>query len=1123
MARKRFIFLYCLQTFLNWKRSWVKIGFGTVAQLLAVLVISDTPCFGQITPDATLGTESSQVNSHVMIKGLEGERIDGGAVRGGALFHSFSEFNVNDGQRVYFSNPNGITNIFTRVTGADISRIFGTLGVDGSANLFLLNPQGIRFGPKAQLDIQGSFVASTANSLQFPDGSEFSATNPKAPSLLTMSVTPGVQWGAFASRGTITNQGGNLTVGKDLTLAAENLDLQGQLHATRDLTLFAQNQVKVRDSVTNEFIASAGRNLTVQGNGGIDVLALNHPTQTAFASGGNLSLMSDGNISVDTHFSSGGSFAISSVSGGLANLVSFYDPIISANGDVDVAANYTGTSLLVEATGNIRFQGDISITGADNHTLPIGQDTETLTKSSALILRSGQSTLAYGGVNSDNIPTDSNGSMLEGITLAKDVVLQPLNGIGGIVSLTAASGDVNTKLISTNGQKDTSFALSDEAISIGGAISIEATRGSINTGDLLSYSKEAGNGGNITLRAGGDIETTHISSSSVSYYNEAGDGGNITLRAGGDIKTDDIDSYSLSFGNEASNGGNITLRAGGDIKTTDISSYSFSYGKAGNGGNITLRAGGDIKTTDISSYSYSKEAGNSGTGGAIVLSAENGDIVGTRFEAYNYDPQTDDFVKEFRYPFLNSFSVSQQGTAEHGGDVTLKAKNNVSNLEIVTLSSSAAAGKVQLEGFGNLSLDNTKILTSARRTVKIGWETITLDVSLASQSGDVTITNHLGNLTFNNSLIESDTKGSNPAGSVTVISAGTVTFNNSQIIANTSAQGNGGDIKITARDSVTLTGNAKLAVESSNTGNGGTISINTRQLTTEDNAKISASAEKKGKGGSINIQAETLKLDRGQIISQSKESQAGDITLNLNDLLLMRHHSAISASAGTPKSIGNGGNININIKDGFVIALPTENSDIIANAFGGNGGRIDIRASRILGLQQQGPEELNKISTNRSSDISASSDVGTQGQVSIQTPNIDPSQGLVQLSTELIDPTGLIAAGCGSNSSRVAQGKSEFVLTGRGGLPANPDDALSAGAVSTDWVTRNTQGISNNSHVRPVINSNAVSTSGTSAPLIEAQGMVRKANGDIVLTAQPVVTNLHQSSLPAQFCHVTQN
>ena len=107
----------------------------------------------------------------------------------------------------------------------------------------------------------------------------------------------------------------------------------------------------MRDSVANRFSAQAGSNLYVRGDQGIDILALNHPGN-AFESGGNLSLVSDGIISGDAHFASGGSFSILDLLGNPGNFVSLYDPIISSVRDV-VLGNYSGVSLKVESMGSI--------------------------------------------------------------------------------------------------------------------------------------------------------------------------------------------------------------------------------------------------------------------------------------------------------------------------------------------------------------------------------------------------------------------------------------------------------------------------------------------------------------------------------------------------------------------------------------------------------------------------------------------------------------------------------------------------------------------------------------------------------------------------------------------------
>jgi len=154
----------------------------------------------QIVLDSTLGSESSVVTPNGSINGSPSDKIDGGAIRGTNLFHSFQEFNVSEGRGIYFSNPDGIENILSRVTGTNTSNIWGKLGVLGNANLFLINPNGIIFGQNASLDVKGSFVASTASSFKFNDQTEFSATASQTTPLLTVSVPSGLQYGANTGR-----------------------------------------------------------------------------------------------------------------------------------------------------------------------------------------------------------------------------------------------------------------------------------------------------------------------------------------------------------------------------------------------------------------------------------------------------------------------------------------------------------------------------------------------------------------------------------------------------------------------------------------------------------------------------------------------------------------------------------------------------------------------------------------------------------------------------------------------------------------------------------------------------------------------------------------------------------
>ena len=154
----------------------------------------NNPVFAQLTPDNTLGAEGSIVTPQQLR-----DLIQGGAIRDGALFHSFDEFNVGSDRGVFFDlqNNTDILNIFTRVTGGNVSNILGTLGVLqdalnsdvlGNANLFLLNPNGITFGQNASLQLNGSFFATTADGFGF-DGFTFSASGQEAPPpLLTVSI-----------------------------------------------------------------------------------------------------------------------------------------------------------------------------------------------------------------------------------------------------------------------------------------------------------------------------------------------------------------------------------------------------------------------------------------------------------------------------------------------------------------------------------------------------------------------------------------------------------------------------------------------------------------------------------------------------------------------------------------------------------------------------------------------------------------------------------------------------------------------------------------------------------------------------------------------------------------------
>jgi len=204
-------------------------------------LLASNPTAAEIVPDTT-----SPINSTVTPQGNT-RLIEGGTRRGDNLFHSFREFSFSvltsdtTGNTALFNNDSAVNNIITRVTGGSISNIDGSIRANGSANLFLINPNGIIFGQNASLDIGGSFVASTANSVKFADGTEFSATAPQTSPLLTVSIPLGLQFGSnpgeivnqsqASSNGAVNSIGSpvglQVPIGRTLALVGGNVALVG--------------------------------------------------------------------------------------------------------------------------------------------------------------------------------------------------------------------------------------------------------------------------------------------------------------------------------------------------------------------------------------------------------------------------------------------------------------------------------------------------------------------------------------------------------------------------------------------------------------------------------------------------------------------------------------------------------------------------------------------------------------------------------------------------------------------------------------------------------------------------------------------------------------------------------
>jgi large exoprotein involved in heme utilization and adhesion len=254
-------------------------------------------------------------------------------------------------------------------------------------------------------------------------------------------------------------------------------------------------------------------------------------------------------------------------------------------------------------------------------------------------------------------------------------------------------------------------------------------------------------------------------------------------------------------------------------------------------------------------------------------------------------------------------------------------------------------------------------------------------------------------------------------------------------------------------------------------------------LIVQDGASVSVSSLGTGNAGTIAIKANSLRLDnQGEITAETVSGNGGNMLLQVQDLLLLRHNSRIATTAGTPVAGGNGGNFNLNAQ--FLVAVPSENSDITTNAFTGEGGSINVVAQGIFGTQFR--EELT-----------SKSDIVAIGKAVLDFEPDDPTQGIVTSSVELVDASNQIATAC------AAAGGNKFIITGRGGLPPSPNEPLSGEAVLTEWATLEPK-VDNHPSAAPAPSSTKVSTP---TPIMEANGWEINNKGEIILTA-------NASSLP---------
>jgi filamentous hemagglutinin family protein len=949
-----------------------------------------------------------------------GNQIDirGGttSIDGANLFHRFQIFDVNTGQTINFVAAPQVQNILNGVTGGSPSVINGTLQITGgsNANLYLLNPAGIVFGPNAQLNINGSFTATTARTAWFGDrnldifnpsysnlsgnltGLEFDPKNPAAiVNAGNLNVGEGKSVTLTASTvvntGNITAPNGSVNIvavpdGRlRMNIGVEGLNFEfpqpkdtqgnalpfkaldlpsllttGKLDSNTGISLNSQGQAQLTNSQT--VIPNTAGTAIVSGN-----VSVTSPVPNPSQLPPKIQILGDrvGLVGANLNASGvngGGSVFIGGDFQGKGVIPNALMTFVSADSTIkaDALQSGNGGRVIVWADNATRFFGSISARGG------------AISGDGGFVEVSGKQNLVFDGKVDLNAAMGKGGTLLldpTDVTICNNAsctftqaFLEGINGNTNI--LIDATNNITIGTLNIVEVENNQFfpALTFQQ----GTGIIEFTAG--GTFSMPSNSFLQARGRDITITAG-EID---IGTILVRTFGTEGNAGSVNLTTTiGDIKIFLIDVVSL--GSPGGNAGNITIDSAGRFTTQ---AHLRAFSQAGNAGNVSVKANGNILFACPLSNACGIEAfiGDSSTPSPVKL--DSGDINVTSTNG--------------SITFLNTASLSSYNNNDgKAGNITVSAKGDIN----------VSAPIASLLGFNNGRKAGDINITSTDGKINL----FNIDSSSASGiGGDIVLSApsgiNVGNITTGGSVIDStggkitfDGKielSQNSTLNTGTLSSGDITFGGTvdgsyalNIIANTGTvnfQGNVGSTN-------PLTG---LTITAQNTKINGNISTDNSDitfsglLTPTATSILNAGTGTIALNGGLNAGSNAISLIADQISLTAPFSGTGTLTLKPSsagrnivlggtDLTAFNLTSAtLSAITGVKLSIGSSsvGSISVTAPITF-----NTSATLIATAINLNSD-LTTQALTLTGNTQL---NTNIAITSNNSDISTNGTVNS--------------------------------------------------------------------------------------------------------------------------------------------------